>query len=126
MLFVVATVMAPASVLADSASVTQIITITARVAPARSIVVNDQGVMTKIYSNTPEAVTPKVYLNSVPGKAMPLTPQLMQQYQTIIDHTRFLNGVEVPVAPAVAAPGGVRQFLTKTMSSLALPARYLR
>lgn len=89
----------PGQAAAETLSISQTITITARVAPARSIIVNDTGRMTKIYSNTDEDVAPRVYLNDVPGPERPLTPQLLVQYKTIISQQNNLNGVVIPVPP---------------------------
>lgn len=88
----------PASAAADTISVTQVITITATVAPARSIVVDDAGRILSIVSNTNEAVIPTVYVNKVHGEERPLTPDLQSKYDSIIAQQTNLNGVEIPVA----------------------------
>lgn len=87
----------PASVAADTITVTQVITITATVAPARSIVVDDTGRMTSVVSNTDEPIVPKVYVNKVHGEERPLTPELKAQYDSIIAKQTKLNGIEIPV-----------------------------
>jgi hypothetical protein len=111
------TVTAPVS--AGTISVTQTITVTARVLPKRSIVVNDKGQMTKIYSNTTENVTPKVYLNDVPGEARSLTPELLQQYYQVIGNQKHLAGVAIPVEPPRATnTTSVKNIFIKNISSL--------
>lgn len=109
------------SVSAKTISITQTITITATVAPARSIVINDKGEMIKIYSNTTENVTPRVYLNDVPGEARPLTPGLLKQYKQVMSQQKNVVGVAIPVEPPVADGDSVRSVLMKTISSLTRP-----
>lgn len=111
----------PASASAQTISITQTITITATVAHARTIIVNDKGQMTKIYSNTAQDVTPKVYLNDFPGESRPLTPALVKQYRQVIDRQKNLVGVAIPVEPPVATGDSVRSVLIKTISSLTRP-----
>lgn len=124
-LIVVATVMyaTSATVSADTLSVTQIITIKATVAPMRSIVVNDKGQMTMIYSNTDQNVTPKVYLNEAPGPERLLTPALKAQYDKILRHTKDKVGVAIPVSTPVPTQvgGKLRQLLSNDISSLLRP-----
>lgn len=108
---------------ADSLSTTQVITITATVAPARSIVVNDQHQMTMIYSNTAENVTPKVYLNKAPGPELALTPQLLSQYNQIMSHTKNKVGVAIPVNPPLATTlsAKLQHLFSATMSTATGP-----
>jgi hypothetical protein len=126
LLFVVLGLVITPAASASTMSVTQVITITATVAPTRSIVVNDAGQITKIYSNTNEKVTPKVYLNKAPGRELPLTPALLAQYDSVISQARFLNGIEIPVEPPVAKGSAVQKMLTKTMSSVSLMLPHVR
>lgn len=94
----------PMSALADTLSITQTITVRATVLPARSIVVNDAGQMIKIYSNTNEAITPKVYLNHAPGAQAAMTPALQQQYDAIITSKKNLEGVAIDVPIPASSP----------------------
>lgn len=48
----------------------------------RNIIVNTSGSITEITSNTPENVTPKVYLGSFTGPELPLTAALMKDFNT--------------------------------------------
>src|SRR3712207_5966059 len=114
MVIAVCMVAGSGTVSAGTISVTQTITITATVAPARSIVVNDQGQMTKIYSNTAENLTPKVYLYDVPGETRPLTPALLKQYNQIISQQKDLVGVAIPVDQPLADAPTVRNILMKS------------
>lgn len=103
---------------AQTITVSQTITITARVAPTRSIVVNEQGVMTKIYSNTSDNVAPKVYLYDVPGKELPLTSALLQQYNEVIKQQKHVIGVEIPVNPPSAHNDSVQRLLFGSVSTI--------
>jgi len=71
-----------ATVSADSVSISQQIHLTGIVPPMRFIVVNGQGAITEITSNTPENVTPKVMLGSLQGAELPLTPELLKEFAT--------------------------------------------
>lgn len=115
----------PINAAAHTVSVSQTITITAVVAPKRSIVVNDSGQMTKIYSNTNDTITPQVYLNDYPGAARPLTPELLEQYNAVISRQKFLNGVAIPVEPQPADPASVRELLTATVSAMLRPISFM-
>lgn len=119
---VVVSLLLPHAASAQTISITQTITITATVAPARSIVINDQGQITKIYSNTAENVTPNVYVNEAPtGQRLPLTADLRSQYEQIISKQKNLAGVAIPVAPPVADNDNVRNFLMKNISTFIRP-----
>ena len=121
--FVATGLVMPTSVSAQTLSVTQEITITARVLPARSIVVNDSGQMIRIYSNTDEHVTPKVYINKAPGEQTALTPALKQQYQAVLAQHSNLNGIaiDVPLPVRPVANSDLRSFLRKTVSIVLIP-----
>jgi len=112
----------PAPAAAEAMAVSQVIVITATVAPARSIIVNDQGQATQIISNTPQNVTPKVYVNKMFGPEQPLTPSLQQQYRSVIAGHKNLNGVviDVPLPVTQSVQGDLRTLLTKTMSVMRL------
>ena len=60
------------------------IAVTAVVPPARYILVNRQATIIAIISNTPINVTPMVYVNSLKGTPLVLTPEIDQQYETIL------------------------------------------
>ena len=122
--FVVATLVVPASASAQTLSVTQEITITARVLPARSIVVNDKGQMIRIYSNTDENVTPMVYINKAPGEQTALTPKLKKQYQAVLAQHKNLIGIaiEVPLPARPVADTDLSSFLRKTVSIVLIPS----
>lgn len=110
--------LSPSAAFADTISVSQTVVITATVAPARSIVVNDAGQMIKIYSNTNERVAPKVYVGKAPGPEVVLTPQLKSQYDHIMAQPGSKNGVEIPVALPIASRGTVQQLFSLTASIL--------
>ena len=61
-----------------------IIVVTAVVPLARYILVNHQATVIEILSNTPINVTPMVYVNSLKGTPLVLTPEIDQQYETIL------------------------------------------
>ena|ERR1017187_2399839 len=61
-----------------------IIVVTAVVPPVRYILVNRQATIIAILSNTPINVTPMVYVNSLKGAPLALTPVIDQQYETIL------------------------------------------
>jgi hypothetical protein len=113
--------LAPAAAGAQTISVSQTITITATVAPKRSIVVNDKGQMTKIYSNTDQNVEPGVYLNDVPGESRPLTPELKKQYDDIMAKQKKVIGVSIPVEPPRATGESARNVLLSSLSSMLKP-----
>ena len=70
---------------ADTISVSQVIHITGVVPPMRYIIVNPQGNIVEITSNTPENVTPKVILDSFQnGTELPLTSATLKDYESKI------------------------------------------
>jgi hypothetical protein len=74
----------PASALDQSSGT---IVVTAVVPPARYILVNRQATITEILSNTPTNVVPMVYVNSLKGSPLVLTPAINQQYEAILATT---------------------------------------
>ncbi|HSX36638.1 MAG TPA: hypothetical protein VLG13_00750 [Patescibacteria group bacterium] len=67
---------------ADSMSVSVEIHITGIVPPMRNIVVDAKGNIIEITSNTPENVTPKVYVGSLQnGNEVPLTTAIQKDYE---------------------------------------------
>jgi hypothetical protein len=110
-------VLLPDAVSARAISVSQTITITARVAAARSIIVNEQGRMTSVISNTSEAITPKVYRSAMHGPQQPLTPELLAQYQSVIADRNDLEGIEIPVEPPRATNESVQRLLFGSIST---------
>jgi hypothetical protein len=69
---------------ADTLSVSQTITVTAVVAPARSIIVDQSGQILTILSNTEDPVMPNVYMGTIHGSQQSLTPALQKQYTAIL------------------------------------------
>lgn len=65
------------------------ITVTATVAPARYIIVNTNGLIKEIDSNTTEPVIPKVYIGSIRSTAIPLSPLVLNEYTKIISKCNF-------------------------------------
>lgn len=108
----------PGVVSARSMSVSQTITITARVAAARSIIVNEQGRMMSVISNTHEAIAPKVYQDKMHGPERQLTPELDRQYRAIIADRKDLAGIEIPVEPPRATDESVRKVLFGSISTI--------
>lgn len=108
----------PGTAAAQTISVSQTITITARVAPARSIIVNEQGRMVKIFSNTDQPVTPKVYTNVVSNSPLPLTPLLQTQYYEIMSQQKKVIGVEIPVEPPRGSERSVKNLLFGSISTI--------
>lgn len=80
------TMLIPAtSVLGAVATNKQQLHTTARVLPAQHIVVNEQGAIVEILSNTTEDVLPKVYLNRISKNTeQPLTPAIHEQYRLLV------------------------------------------
>jgi hypothetical protein len=74
------------STAAAAQAVDSSVTISAVIAPVRSIVVNQQGVIQQITSNSPAAVTPTVYRNSLQGPAVALNSSILKQYHAILPH----------------------------------------
>lgn len=73
------------SVLAFAPSVSAASTvITAQVAPVRHVVVDSDGVIQEVVSNTAENVLPLVHLGSMDGTQIPLSDDVRQQYVAII------------------------------------------
>lgn len=58
--------------------------ITARVMPVRHIVVDGEGVIQRIISNTSENVSPIVHLGTAEGVEVPLTTEIEQDYKAAI------------------------------------------
>ena len=75
-LFLIALVGSPVLALGQSSGT---IAVTAVVPPARYILVNRQATIIAILSNTPINVTPMVYVNSLKGAPLALTPVIDQQ-----------------------------------------------
>lgn len=70
---------------ARTLSASQELTVTAVVPAHRDIVVSASGEILEITSNTPEDVTPQVYLGSVaPENQQELTPDLLRQYRLLV------------------------------------------
>ena len=78
-------------VFASNVSPGSSITITAVVLPARYIIVDSNGIINKILSNTKQNVTPKVYLNSINGKELVLTNKISNQYTKILKKIKLKN-----------------------------------
>lgn len=60
--------------------------ITAHVMPVRHIVVDHEGVIQRIISNTSENVTPIVHLGTAEGEEILLTTDVKQRYESVIAH----------------------------------------
>src|SRR5438309_242816 len=56
------------------------VTVTAVVAPARYILVDNHDRIRQIISNSPDVVTPTVYKHSFKSTPIPLTPHILGQY----------------------------------------------
>lgn len=94
-----------AAVSADTVSVSQKIVVRAVVLPAREIVVSpqDESKIVAIYSNTSTSVTPTVHIGSVTGPEVPLTPDLQQQYDSLLAAYSHLSaGIIQPTAAETA------------------------
>jgi hypothetical protein len=87
----------PVTAHADTASSEQQVVIHAAIAASRLIIVNDQGQMVTIYSNTSQAVTPEVHVSSPAGARQPLTPELLHQYNQFIQGQPKMAGVQLHV-----------------------------
>lgn len=56
-----------------------------KVLPAQHIVIDEKGEVIKIFSNTSEDVTPKVYLAEIAsGNKRSLTPQILERYRELV------------------------------------------
>lgn len=60
------------------------VVITGVVAPERYILLGPKGDITELISNTPQNVTPKVYLGNFKGLQLALTPAISRQYKSIL------------------------------------------
>lgn len=105
--------------------------ITGRVLPVRYVVVDEQGVIQRIISNTPENVTPKVHLGAIDSPEIPLSADLALQYEkalATLDMERPADYVRKP--PLKPSPVqltithlqqlGIAQL--KSLSQVTLPA----
>lgn len=100
---VVASLVLPSRVAADSVS--SQFTVTATVPPARIIIIDEQHQIRQILSNTDLSVTPKVYLGSERGPIAPYTAVLDRQYQLSMALTRHHIGqIAVVPLPNLASP----------------------
>jgi hypothetical protein len=104
--------MSTPGVSADTISVSQTITVTAVIAPARYIIVNKTGIITSILSNSAQDVAPKVYLGNPQGVQQSLTPALQKKYESILLH---YHGNKVGTIYSYKAP---RLSDTTTLASL--------
>ena len=85
---------------ADIISVSQEIHITGVVAPMRFIVLDGHGNIVEITSNTPENVTPQVYVGSIQhGQPAALTPALLKDYESKI-RGHDMHSTDLHFAPA--------------------------
>lgn len=116
MLFVLLAAPLPAA--AQTVSVSRTVTITAKVANKRSIIINNQGQIIKIYSNTAMNVEPQVYVNEAWQEERPLTEELKLHYQAIIEDQENLVGVEIPVEPPRGNGESVQKLLFNKVSAI--------
>lgn len=88
----------------------------------RFIVVNDQGRITEITSNTPQDVRPQVRLDSIAhGRSLPLTPGIYREYQRDVrGHDLQSMDLRLPVS-ALKRPAASGLWL----SVLHLPTKLL-
>lgn len=103
------------------------VTVTAVIAPVRSIVVDERGTIRQIQSNTPAAVTPIVYRNSLTGTQLALTPPILAQYNGIItrvdtQHTGIIYRY-VATHPKHQKPPGLVAWLRTYERFSVLPLR---
>jgi hypothetical protein len=80
----------------------------ARVLPVHTIVVDEQGVITQIFSNTEGEATPRVYrLSIIAANEQPMTPEIQDEYRRLLPtgsgrigvlyaRNSFINLLEVP------------------------------
>jgi hypothetical protein len=61
-------------------------TVSAVVAPVRDILVNTDGNIVQIASNTPENVTPTVFMKSFETPPIPLTTKVFTQYLSLLSN----------------------------------------
>lgn len=67
--------------------------VTGVVLPAQHIVVDDEGVILQILSNTKKDVTPKVYTGKISKEALTtMTPEIYEQYRQIVPEGRSRVG----------------------------------
>lgn len=79
---------------AHTVTVTQELHITAIVPAHRDIILDTAGNISKIISNTPEDVTPDVYLlDTIPANKRPLTDDLYKQYRKLVSYGTAKYGV---------------------------------
>ncbi|HET7320835.1 MAG TPA: hypothetical protein VFI84_04630 [Candidatus Saccharimonadales bacterium] len=104
---------------ADSISVSQVIHIRGIVPPMRNIIVDGNGNITEITSNTPENVRPKVYLRSFAGPELPLTSALTRDFngktRGVDMHSTDLHfALPDPAVAKARTPGllGVSSFIS--------------
>lgn len=84
----------PASASAQTITRTQKVVLNAVVLPAQYIIINDQGQITEVDSNSSIQALPQVYLGSIkPANARPLTPQLYLAYQNLVPKTSLAAGI---------------------------------
>ena len=91
-LALLAVVSVPASPVLAATAAGATTTITAVILPVRYILLNKQGEIITIISNTTTDVTPKVYMASFQSPELPLTPALNKQYLQLmsgLQTTRF-------------------------------------
>lgn len=107
-----------APVFAETESIGIQITVTAVVPSHRDIIIDKNGNILEIDSNTKEDVMPDVYLNkATPENKQPLTPDLYNEYRSHVPagtdtygvlykrpaYTTILSATKKPIAPPVFA-----------------------
>lgn len=66
-------------------SVTQELKVTARVLPARQVILDQRGDIIRITSNTPEDIMPTVYIsNDIPSNRIPLSESTYIEYRKYV------------------------------------------
>ncbi len=72
-------------VYAETVSSSDSLTVTAIVEATRSVLINPQGRIIRILSNTPEAVAPKFYQTSFESGPIASNQSMLDQYNKIVD-----------------------------------------
>jgi len=102
------------------------VTITAVVAPVRTILVDNNLRIIQIESNTPLNVTPSVYKGTYTSKQVSLTPSINKQYKAIINRVNTRKtGIIYSYNPRFTSPTVINHSILKKLIETNFSNRFL-
>lgn len=102
--------------------------ITAQVMPVRHIVVDRDGVIQRIISNTSEDVIPVVHLDTAEGDEIEFTAEISERYETAIAHLDMRRPADYvrkqPLAITIARLQYLSALPLRAISQIKLPKSF--